>query len=56
MAHVTYLTGGLVYLDAGREDGLEVGKELRVEREGGRRRNDQGRARRLPPSVVLHRR
>ena len=34
VAHVTYLTGGLVYLDAGREDGLEVGRQLSVEREG----------------------
>ncbi len=34
VAHVTYITGGLVYLDAGREDGLEVGRELSVEREG----------------------
>ncbi len=32
--HVTYLAGDLVYVDAGREDGLAEGMQLRVERDG----------------------
>lgn len=33
-ARVTYLAGGMAYLDAGREDGLREGQVLEVRREG----------------------
>lgn len=33
-AHVTYLTGGSVYIDAGRDQGIAVGDTARVTREG----------------------
>ena len=34
-ARVTYVTGGSVYIDAGREQGLAVGDTLEVQRDGG---------------------
>ncbi len=34
IAHVTYVTGDLIYVDAGRQSGLEEGLTLRVERNG----------------------
>ncbi len=33
-AHVTYVTGDLIYVDAGRQSGLGEGLELQVERDG----------------------
>lgn len=33
-AHVTYVTGSSVYVDAGREEGLQQGTEIQVVREG----------------------